>query len=386
MELESKKTIKIFSLSSFFNDLGSEMAYPILPLFMKEVLKANMSAIGIVDGLADTIVSISQAFSGFISDRLKKRKIFIWIGYIISGISRFGYALSRNWPTLALFRALNNVGKIREAPRDAMIADYSYNNNRANNFGILRMMDNLGAVLGIVICILLFKYLGYRKIFLMAAIPSLLSAFLVLFFIKEKSHLYSQDNKNFQLGNLSKLYKKFLLISIIFALGSFSYSFLLIFAKEIGFQEAFVPVLYLLFIGTTSLSSVPFGKLADKIGRKKVLMISYFLWALVCFIFISIKNYWVLIIAFLLYGLQQGSLEPAQRAFVSEISPSAYRASGLGIYKMSVGLCALPSSFIAGLLWDKYNKFIPFYWGLILTVMAIILLFFTKETITNFNH
>lgn len=386
MELEFKKTIKIFSLSSFFNDLGSEMAYPILPLFMKEVLKANMSAIGIVDGLADTIVSISQAFSGFISDRLKKRKIFIWIGYIISGISRFGYALSRNWPTLALFRALNNVGKIREAPRDAMIADYSYNNNRANNFGILRMMDNLGAVLGIVICILLFKYLGYRKIFLMAAIPSLLSAFLVLFFIKEKSHLYSQDNKNFQLGNLSKLYKKFLLISIIFALGSFSYSFLLIFAKEIGFQEAFVPVLYLLFIGTTSLSSVPFGKLADKIGRKKVLMISYFLWALVCFIFISIKNYWVLIIAFLLYGLQQGSLEPAQRAFVSEISPSAYRASGLGIYKMSVGLCALPSSFIAGLLWDKYNKFIPFYWGLILTVMAIILLFFTKETITNFNH
>ena len=379
MDKESKKVVKTFGFASFFNDLGSEMAYPILPLFAREVLKAKMQEVGIIDGLAESTIAISQALSGFISDKIKKRKIFIWLGYLVSGIGRLGYAFSFYWQTLVGFRILNNFGKVREAPRDAFVSDVSLNNNRARNFGILRMMDNLGAFLGILICILLFKYLGYRKIFLLAAIPSLISAILVLIFIKESPHLYSKDNDNFHLNHLSKNYKKFLLVGVLFALASFSYSFLLIFVKEAGFKEIYVPFLYLLFILITSLSSIPFGKLADKIGRKRVLAISFVFWGFVCLSFLLIKNPIFFIIPFIFYGLSKGAQEPAERAFVSEISPKDYKTSGLGIYKMTTGLCALPSYFIAGFLWDKVNRFLPFYLGLILTIISLILLLFIKE-------
>lgn len=379
MQTEEKKIVKIFSFASFFNDLGSEMAYPILPIFMREILKANMTVVGIIDGLAESMIAFSHIFSGYITDKIRKRKIFIWLGYLISGLSRLGYALSYSWPALAGFRVLNNFGKIREAPRDATLANVSKNTNRGKNFGILRMMDNLGAFLGILICILLFNYLGYRRIFLLAAIPSLFSAVLVLSFFDEKNYLYSRDKDNFHLNHLSKNYKKFLVVSIIFALGSFSYSFLLIFLKESGLKDSLVPLFYLLFIFIASLSSIPFGKLADRIGRKKVLFIAYSLWGIVCLSFLLLKNHLFLVLPFIFYGLHKGALEPSERAFVSEISPLDYRGSGLGIYKMATGLCTLPSSLIAGLLWDKINKFLPFSFGLILTFLSLILLIFVKE-------
>lgn len=379
MEEKSIKTVKIFSWASFFNDLGAEMAYPILPIFMREILKANMTAVGIVDGLAESVISLTQAFSGYLSDKIKKRKIFIWLGYFISGLARIGYAFSFHWKTLAGFRVLNNIGKIREAPRDATVADISVDHNRGKHFGILRMMDNLGAFLGILICILLFKYLGYRRIFLLAAIPSLISSLLVFLFIKETPHLYTHDKDNFHINHLTKNYRRFLLASIIFALGSFSYSFLLIFIKEVGFKETLVPLMYLIFALLASLSSIPFGKLADKIGRKIVLSISFIFWGLVCLIFIFFRNPLVFVIAFIIYGLHKGAMEPAERAFVSELSPAEYKSSGLGIYKMATGLCALPSALIAGFLWDKIDKVLPFYVGIFLTIISLILLTLVKE-------
>lgn len=379
MNQKTEKTVKIFGLASFFNDLGAEMAYPILPIFMREVLKANMTAVGIVDGFAEAMISLTQALSGYLSDKIKKRKIFIWVGYFISGLARIGYALSFNWKILAGFRVLNNFGKMREAPRDAIIADISYNHNRGKHFGILRMMDNLGAFLGILLCILLFKYLGYRRIFLLAAIPSLISSLLVFLFIKEKPHLYTRDKDNFHINHLSKNYWRFLLASVIFALGSFSYSFLLIFIKEIGFRETIIPFMYLIFALLASVSSIPFGKLADKIGRKIVLSIAFVFWGLVCTLFIFFRNPFVFVIAFIVYGLHKGALEPAERAFVSELSPVEYKSSGLGIYRMATGFCALPSAFIAGFLWDRINKILPFYLGIFLTSVSLVLLVFVKE-------
>lgn len=372
------KTVKIFSWASFFNDLGAEMAYPILPIFMREVLKANMTAVGIIDGLAESTISLTHVFFGYLSDKIKKRKIFIWLGYLISGLARIGYAFSFHWKILAGFRVLNNVGKIREAPRDATVADISLDHNRGKHFGILRMMDNLGAFLGILICILFFGYLGYRKLFLLAAIPSLISALLVLLLIKEKPYLYIKDKDNFHFDKLSSNYKKFLIASIIFSLGSFSYSFLLIFIKESGVRESFIPIIYLIFALFASLFSIPFGKLADRIGRKAVLIISFLLWGLVCLMFIFFKSPLIFLMAFVVYGLHKGAIEPAERAFVSELSPVEYKSSGLGLYKTATGLCALPSALIAGLLWDKINKLLPFYLGLLLTIISLILLTIIK--------
>ncbi|MEW6619678.1 MAG: MFS transporter [bacterium] len=374
----ARKPIKIFALASFLNDLGSDMIYPIWPLFVTSVLGANMAVLGFIDGLGEAIVSISQAASGYISDKMRKRKVFIWVGYLCGSVSRVGYALSTTWQYLIPFRILDRAGKIRAAPRDAIVADISTNENRGRNFGLIRAMDNLGAVCGIIVCILFVELLGYRNLFLIAAIPSTISSLLIFALIKEKTatgNIY----KGFSLKNLDKNFKLFLLLSSFFALGSFSYSFLLVYAKELGFQVTFIPVLYLVFTLTASISSLPFGKLSDKIGRKQVLLLSYICWGLVAYSFIFIQIYWVIILTFVLYGLHKGMLEPVQRTLVSELTPVEYRASGLGLFQMVVGLCALPSSLIAGILWDRINIFMPFYFSLSLTILSIIMLMFVRE-------
>jgi len=183
---ETRRFMRIFSSASFLNDLGSDMIYPIWPLFVTEFLKANMAVLGLIDGLGDAIVSISQAGSGYLSDRIRKRKIFIWTGYLCGSASRLGYALSTMWQHLIPFRILDRSGKIRGAPRDAIVADISTRETRGRNFGLLRAMDHLGAACGVIISILFFSYLGYRTLFLLASIPSLIGALLVFLFIEDR--------------------------------------------------------------------------------------------------------------------------------------------------------------------------------------------------------
>ena len=376
---KTDKTVRTFALASFLNDLGSDMIYPVWPLFVTSYLNANMAVLGFIDGLGEAIVSLSQAASGYLSDKIRKRKVFIWTGYLFGSLSRIGYALSTVWQHLIPFRILDRAGKIRGAPRDAVIADISTKENRGKNFGLLRAMDNLGAVCGIILCILFFGLLGYRKLFLLAAIPSALGALLIFTRIKERKPEDVRIYKGLSFSELDKNFKLFLLLSSFFALGSFSYSFLLIYAKEFGFETRFIPVLYLVFTAIASVFSIPFGKLSDKIGRKPVLILSYIFWGFVCLSYICIQSYYAIFLTFVLYGLHRGALEPVQKSFVSELAPIKFRASSLGGFQMVTGLCALPASFIAGLLWDKISIYMPFYFSLILTVLSILLLLFVKE-------
>lgn len=374
----NRKTIRIFAAASFLNDLGSDIIYPIWPLFVTSVLNANMAVLGFIDGLGDAIVSVSQAASGYLSDRIRKRKIFIWTGYLFGSMSRLGYALSASWQHLIPFRVLDRMGKIRSAPRDAIIADISTRENRGRNFGLLRTVDNLGAVCGILICIFFFNRLGYRNLFLLAAIPSLIGALLILLLIKEKTAAI-KIYKGFSLRNLDVNLKLLTILNAFFALGAFSYSFLMIYAKEFGFQSSFVPILYLLFTLTASLFSLPFGRLADKIGRKPVLLISFIFWILVCGSLIFKASHVMIFLTFIFYGLHKGALEPVQKTFVSELAPAQFKASTLGGFQMIIGFCALPASLIAGLLWDHFGMFSPLYLSISLTIIALVLLFFVKE-------
>jgi len=375
---ESRRVVRTFSIAAFLNDFGSDMIYPIWPLFVTSILGANMAVLGLIDGLGDAIVSLSQAGSGYLSDRLRKRKIFIWIGYLFGSLSRMGYASSTVWQHLIPFRILDRSGKIRSSPRDAIVADVSTKGNRGRNFGLLRAMDNLGAVCGIIVCILLFNYLGYRNLFLLASVPSLISVLLILALIRERKT--GRIYKGLSLKDLSINLRLFLFLSALFALGSFSYSFLLVYTKEIGFEVTFIPVLYLVFTAVASLMSLPFGKLTDKLKRKTVLILSYLLFGLMCLGFIYVKSYWGIIILFVLYGLHKAAIEPVQRTFVSELSPTRYRASTLGAFQMVTGLCALPASLIAGLLWVNFGMFSPFYFSLGLTSLTAFLMIFVKES------
>ncbi|MCS7250594.1 MAG: MFS transporter [candidate division WOR-3 bacterium] len=382
MEKEKRKIINIFAFASFLNDLGSDIIYPLWPLFIKS-LKANMVALGLIDGIGDAVVSLSSFFSGYLADRIKKRKIFVWLGYLFGSLSRLGYALAKSWFILIPLKILDRFGKIRQAPRDAIIADVSDDKDRGRNFGFLRAMDNLGAVCGIIIALLFFKFLGFRKLFFLAALPSLIGVFLIIIFIKEKKieKNIKKDIKtfNFSFKFFDKDYYLYLFSSLLFSLSYFSYSFLLIYANNLGYQEAFIPLFYLIFTLTASLFSLPFGKLADKTSRKFTLFLGYLFWLIAILGFIYIKTKFLLFFLFLIYGLNKSALEPSQKALVSELSPIELRATGIGFFQMVNGIIALFSSFIAGILWERFSMKTPFYFSFLLTILATIILLFVKE-------
>lgn len=378
----NNKSIRVFAWASFLNDLGSDMIYPIWPLFVTSFLGANMAMLGLIDGLGEAFVSISKAVSGYISDRIRKRKFFIWSGYILGSMSRFGYALAPTWQWLIPLKILDRSGKIRSAPRDALVADISTNQNRGGNFGLMKAMDNLGAVCGIVVCLLLFEHIGFINLFLIAALPSLVSAFLIYKYIKEEK---SSDKKlfaTFTLKDLDANFKLFLVLNSVFTLGAFSYSFLLIFAGKSGFKATYLPIFYLIITVTAAIFSLPMGKLSDKIGRKKLMYLAFVLWAAICVSFILSSNSIVIVAAFVLYGLHKAALETVQKTYTSELCPDCFRATGLGVFQMAIGVCALPASLIAGFLWDKINMQAPFYLSLALALIACFMLLFVKENNT----
>ncbi len=371
------KKIKIFAVSSFLNDLGSDLISPVWPLFVTSILKAPMGVLGFLDGLGETLVAVSQAGSGFFSDKIKKRKIFIWLGYLFAAFGRLGYAVSTIWQHLIPFKIADRLGKMRDAPRDAMAAETVKREKRGVTFGFLEAMDSLGAVSGVILCILLFQLLGFRKLFLLAAFPSLVSAFLIFFFIKESSN--SEIYKGFKFKDINKNLMLFFLAGSIFTLGTFSYSFLLIFAHHFGFKDVFIPILYLIFTSVNSLLAWPFGTAADKFGRKTISIISFILWGLTCLGFIWSQNYLFIIFCFVLYGLHKAAWKPIQKTFVAELAPTKLRATTLGSFQMIIGLCALPSSVLAGLLWDYFGPFAPFYFSLAATTLSLIFLVLVKE-------
>ncbi len=243
-------------------------------------------------------------------------------------------------------------------------------------------MDNLGALCSIIACITfvwLFSLAQYKTLFLTAAIPSTIGALLILIMIKERKPSAARLYKGVSFKDLSRNFRLFTMLSAIFALGSFSYSFLLIFAENYGFSEAFVPILYLIFTASALLFSFPFGRLSDKIGRKTVLIVSYFLWGLVSLTFILVQAYWAIILTFVLYGMHKGAIDTVQKAFVSELAPMEFRASSLGGFQLVVGICAFPSSLFAGLLWVSFGVFAPFYFSLAMTVLSALILVFVRE-------
>jgi MFS family permease len=380
---EDKKSIRAFAWASFLNDLGSDMIYPVWPLFVTSVMGANMAMLGLIDGLGEAFVSISKAISGYMSDRLRKRKFFIWSGYILGSLSRIGYALAPTWQWLVPFKILDRSGKIRSAPRDALVADISTDQNRGGNFGLMKAMDNLGAVCGIIVCLLIFEHVGFINLFIIAAIPSLISAWLIYKYIREDKPTGRKIFAGLTWKDLNANFKLFLFLNSVFTLGAFSYSFLLIYAGKSGFKAVYLPVFYLIITVTAALFSLPMGKLSDMIGRKKLMYLSFIFWAAVCFSFIFSTDSLVVIAVFVLYGLHKAALETVQKTYAAELSPDSFRASGLGVFQMAIGVCALPASLMAGFLWDKINMHAPFYLSLALTLAACVLLIFVKESKGN---
>jgi len=244
---------------------------------------------------------------------------------------------------------------------------------------LLRAMDNLGASVGILISIALFNVLGYRPLFALAAVPSIIGAGLILKAIKEPKDPAGRVFKGFTFRDIDGNLALYIVLNGLFSLGSFTYSFLLLDARAAGFKTGFIPVLYLVFSASAALLAYPFGRLSDRIGRRAVMFMAYAAWAGVCVIVIATDRLPLVALLFVLFGVHKAALEPVQKTIAAELAPPAFRASVLGAFQMVVGLAALPASLLAGLLWDKAGRRVPFWVSLGLTAAAALLLLFVRE-------
>ena len=370
---------------SLFTDMSSQMIFPLIPLFLANVLGVGKEVIGLIEGTAESTASILKVFSGWISDRLGKRKALVFVGYTFSTLSKIIFGFSTIWQHVFMGRFLDRVGKgIRTSPRDALIADTIGKKGRGKYFGFHRMMDRLGAIVG---TLLAFVFLAqfhndFRKVFLVSVIPAAIAVLVIIFFVKEKKKINEGMRKSPQLSLklVDRRFKIFIIIAVLFALGNFSYAFLILRAQDLGIPALIIPLVWLLYNITYAFSAIPAGVLSDRHGRRKVLAFGYALFGIVCLGFIlapSAAYAWVL---FGLYGVFAAVFESVSRAFASDLATQKIRATALGVYHTSVGLAAFPASLMAGMLWRFRGSMATFSYGAALAfVAALLLLFCLKE-------
>ena len=372
------KNVFVAGLVSFFMDVSSEMIYPLVPLFLSNVLGVNKSIIGLIEGIAESTASLLKVFSGWFSDRIGNRKWLMAAGYSISTLSRPIVSLATGWQHILGSRFMDRFGKgIRTAPRDAIIAESSEKTHLGRAFGLHRSMDTMGAVVGPALAFLLLGLFSnnYRMVFWLSMIPGTIAVLLIIFFITEKKKvsLPHSDRPKLTLKHFDWRFKFFVVIAAVFAIGNSSDVFLILRAQQVGVPIVMIPVVYLLFNLVYSLSSIPAGIAADRFGKKRVILLGFILFAILYYGFAIAKDTTAIWVLFGFYGLFMGLTEGIQKAFLATIIPPDFKATAFGVYNSAVGIAMFPASLIGGWLWDHVSPSATFYFGSITAGLSAIL-------------
>lgn len=385
--------IILLGLVSFFSDISSEMVYPVIPLYLTARLGATPALVGVIEGIAESTASLLKVFSGYFTDRFSHKKPVAMLGYSGGLFYKAALILSASWPGVLTARVIDRAGKgIRTAPRDVMIGESAGAGRIGRAFGIHKALDMAGSAIGIFISYLLLKHsetmaevFDYKKLFLISAIPAVLGLAMFIF-IKEKRATTGREREPFwkNIKQLDGRLKLYLCVFFLFTLGNSSNAFLLLKAKNAGFNDTNVVLLYFVYNLVSSLLAVPLGRLSDAIGRKKLLVAGYFVFSAVyaCFAFAGSRP--ALYFAFALYGIYTAMTAGVERAFITEIAPAALKGTLLGLHSTLAGIALLPASVMAGLLWDAAGPKAPFLTGSALSLAAaLVLLFFLKGANTG---
>ncbi len=355
------KNVVILGVVSFLTDVSSEMIFPILPLFLSIVLGAGKEAIGLIEGVADSIASLLDIAFGYWSDRLGKRKEFAVAGYGFSSVLKAGLVFVNSWPQVLVIRGLERVGKsIRTSPRDAIIAASTDESARGKAFGFHRMMDTFGAIAGPIVAYFVLSALGnteagFRTVFIAAIIPAFLAVAVIALLVRgpriQETARAARPPFWRSLSSLDRRYKSFLGISCLFSLAYFSFALLILRANDIGLSPETILLVYALYNVVYALSSMPIGMLSDRMPRRFVIAGSFILYAAICVGFIFASSLWQVVALFALYGVFVATDESVNKAYISDLTEDRVRGTALGAYNTAVGAVYLPANALFGFLW-----------------------------------
>ncbi len=356
----------LLALASLFADISTEMLYPVLPIFLTQILNASGSVVGLVEGIAGATQNIVQGLSGSLSDRLQRRKSIALAGYFLAAIAKPLIGLSTVWQGVLGARVLDRLGAgTRSAPRDALIASSVHETIRGRAFGLEGAGDNAGAFLGPLLAAFLIVTweLDIRYIFYLALIPGLL-AFLMVMFVKERPAEVSAKAKiDVSFRQFQRDYWKYLLVTALFGIGNSSNAFLILRTQDIGASLEATILIYAGFNLVAAGISYPAGFLSDQWGRRNVLLLSFLIFLATYLGFALTQNVVVIAVLFVSYGLYQGIFRAVGKALASDFVPEHLQASGIGWYNTAVGLAGLVASIVAGLLWDHIGPSAVFLYG-----------------------
>ncbi len=394
MPAKPSRNVVVLGIVSFLNDVSSEMTLTILPLFLANVLGAPTAVIGLIEGIAETTASLVKVYAGWLSDKVRKRKILALVGYSISAFSKPLLYFAQSWSAVGLIRFADRVGKgVRTAPRDALIADSSRADRRGLSFGLHRALDTGGAVVGLSLAAFI-VYMGQRgaltleravfqRLVLFAAIPGFLAVLTLMFGVVDVAPRQAHqpaERLRFQWGGWDRRFYGFLVAVVLFTLGNSSDAFLVLRAQTLHVAAAFVVVLLIVQNITYALISTPAGALSDRWGRKRLILMAWGLYALVYLGFALAQSAWHAWALFAVYGVYYGIAEGVGKALVADVVAPERRGTAYGLYHTAVGLTAFPASLIAGILWQGIGPWpgwgpsAPFFFGAFMAFIASVVL------------
>ena len=378
------------SLVSLLNDTSSDIIYPLLPAFLALTLGASPFAIGLIEGFAESVAAFLKLFSGYLSDKFDSRKLPVFLGYSLASIVRPLLAFVGSWQQVLLVRVTDRIGKgIRGAPRDAIIAASVPEEKRGLAFGFNRAADHLGAVIGPIIAFFLLSYYAadtnhptaqeYQQVFLFASVPVVLGLFVIVFFVKENKEVKSETVVSvtpikLSLKEFDGNFKRLLIVVALFTLSNSTDAFLLLRAEQAGIKPAVLPLLWMALHFSKVISSLVFGDLSDKVGRKTLIFVGWILYALVYAGFAFVSADWQAWTLFLVYGLYFGLTEGAEKALVADLVPKEKRGTAYGFYNLAFSVTVFPASLIFGAIWTSFGAETAFLTSAFISICAAAML------------
>lgn len=374
-----RRNLVFLSFVSLFTDLSTEMIYPLVPGFIRSLGGTNL-LVGVIEGIAESTAALGKAAFGWLSDRLRHRKLFVLAGYGVSAISKPFLGIASNWGQVLALRFAERMGKgLRTPARDALLSESISKKRRGLGFGFHRAMDSLGAAAGPLLGMLIL-YLSsenVRLVFLVSVVPALVG-FSLIFFVREVRILKASIVEVKRQGGLSKGFIWFTVAIVIFTLGNSSNAFLLLRAQDAGIVFELIPLLWTVYNLVSATTSPLAGWLSDRIGRRSVIFASFLVYAVIYSLFARFCTPLAMWLLFAGYGVYLGFSKGAFRAFIADVVPADRRATAYGIFETAIGITLLPASLLFGFLWDTFSARLAFSVGAGLALVAAVVFLLTQ--------